>query len=268
MLIDWFTVVAQAINFLVLVWLLKRYLYGPILDAIDAREQRIARVLTEAEKEKGDAQKQRDEYNCRNQEFIEERKALMSQMEDELDARRSQLLEDAHQAAYAVSAKHHEALQREQKAFGEELARRAEEQVFSIARKALHDLADASLEERITTVFTRRVRDMNDSTKQELAEALAASSEPARVRSAFELPAEQQATIRQTLNDAFAADIPVSFEIAPNGIGGIELISSGRKVAWNIDEYLTLLQKSIAELSDSQKKRPDEATEVENESAS
>ena len=43
MLIDWFTVVAQVVNFLILVWLLKRFLYKPILDAIDAREKRIAK---------------------------------------------------------------------------------------------------------------------------------------------------------------------------------------------------------------------------------
>ena len=40
--IDWFTVVAQAINFLILVWLLKRFLYKPILHAIDEREKGIA----------------------------------------------------------------------------------------------------------------------------------------------------------------------------------------------------------------------------------
>ena len=47
MLIDWFTVGAQALNFLVLVWLLKRFLYQPILDAIDAREKRIAKELAD-----------------------------------------------------------------------------------------------------------------------------------------------------------------------------------------------------------------------------
>jgi F-type H+-transporting ATPase subunit b len=49
MIIDWFTVIAQAINFLVLVWVMKRFLYKPILDAIDAREKRIALALAEAE---------------------------------------------------------------------------------------------------------------------------------------------------------------------------------------------------------------------------
>ena len=48
MLIDWFTVGAQLLNFLILVWLLKRFLYKPILGAIDIRERRIAAELADA----------------------------------------------------------------------------------------------------------------------------------------------------------------------------------------------------------------------------
>ena len=49
MLIDWFTVAAQALNFLILVWLMKRFLYKPILNAIDAREKLIAKELADAD---------------------------------------------------------------------------------------------------------------------------------------------------------------------------------------------------------------------------
>ena len=52
MLIDWFTVGAQALNFLILVWLMKRFLYKPILHAIDEREKRIATELANADKKK------------------------------------------------------------------------------------------------------------------------------------------------------------------------------------------------------------------------
>ena len=48
MLIDWFTVGAQALNFLILVWLMKHFLYKPILNAIDAREKLIATELADA----------------------------------------------------------------------------------------------------------------------------------------------------------------------------------------------------------------------------
>ncbi len=55
MLIDWFTVVAQIVNFLILVWLLKRFLYKPILDALDAREKKIAKELADADLKKTEA---------------------------------------------------------------------------------------------------------------------------------------------------------------------------------------------------------------------
>lgn len=254
MLIDWFTVVAQAINFLILVWLLKRLLYQPILDAIDAREQRIAHELADAEATKAEALQQRAEFERKNQEFMKERESLVSQMKDEIIVQRKKLLDDAHQAADAVIAKRREALNREQQAFSDEIGRRAQDQVFAITRKALHDLADTRLEASITHAFIRRIRELDGKAKQELAEALATSSEPAPVRSAFELPAEQQDSIRQTLKETFAADIPVRFETAPDVIAGIELTTGGRKVAWSIDEYLRLLEKSIGQLASEQVK--------------
>lgn len=272
MLIDWFTVIAQAINFLILVWLLKRFLYKPILDAIDARELLIAESLAEANDKKRDAQKQRDEYKRKNQELDDERDGLVSKMKEEVSVKRQRLLDDAHQAADAVSAKRQEALQREQKAFANELARRVQEQVFSISRKVLRDLADTSLENRITKVFIDRVRELDGNTKQELAETLVGTSEPTRVRSAFELPGEQQAAIKQAINETFTADVPIRFEIMTDGIGGIELASSGRKVAWSIDEYLSLMQKSVTELTESEMdngvETEDGKTEIKSESAS
>ena len=77
MLIDWFTVIAQIVNFLILVWLLQRFLYRPILDAIDAREKRIAAALTEAEANKEEAQKERDAFQHQNEEFSRQRASLL-----------------------------------------------------------------------------------------------------------------------------------------------------------------------------------------------
>ena len=78
MLIDWFTVGAQALNFIVLVWLLKRFLYKPILNAIDAREKRIATELADADAKKAEAQRERDEFQHKNEAFDQQRAALLS----------------------------------------------------------------------------------------------------------------------------------------------------------------------------------------------
>ena len=265
MLIDWFTVIAQAVNFLVLVWLLKRFLYKPILDAIDAREKQIAETLSEAAETKQAAEMQRDEFEQKNQQLSDDRDTLVLEMKKEINVKREQLLDEAHQSAEAISAKRIESMQRAQKTLADEITRQTQDQVFVISRKTLRDLADTSLEERITQAFMRQLRDMNVNTKQELADALTKSSEPVRVRSAFDLPEAQQIAIRHAIKEISAADTPVHFEVAPNAIGGIELTSSGRKIAWSIDEYLTSLQQSISELTNADAKAVEVNTELESE---
>ena len=89
MLIDWFTVGAQAVNFLVLIWLMKRYLYKPILQAIDAREQRIAAELADADARKAEAKKERDEFEHKNETFAKQRAELLSKASDEAKTKAS-----------------------------------------------------------------------------------------------------------------------------------------------------------------------------------
>ena len=230
MLIDWFTVGAQVLNFLILVWLLKRFLYKPILHAIDAREKRIAAELADADAKKAEAQKERDEFQHKNEEFDRQRDDLLSKAQDEVKAERQRLLDEARQAADALRAKRQDALQREQQSLNDEITRRTREEVFAIARKTLTDLAGTSLEERMSDVFVRRLRELDGEAKESLAKALKTSADPALVRSAFDLPAEQRAAIQQALNETFSADIHVRFETAPNVISGIELTANGRRL--------------------------------------
>jgi len=248
MLIDWFTIVAQALNFLVLVWLMKRFLYKPILRAIDEREKRIATELANADKKKAEAQKESDEFNHKNKEFDDQRAALFSKATDEALAERKRLFDEARKAADDLSAKRLETLRNDARNLNQAISRRTMKEVFAIARKALTDLATTSLEERLGEVFTRRLREMDGQAKESLAVALKTASEPALVRSAFELPAAQCAAIQNALNETFSAEIHVRFETAPDLISGIELSANGQKVAWSIADYLASLEKGVDEL--------------------
>ena len=214
MLIDWFTVVAQVINFLILVWLLKRFLYRPILDAIDAREKRIAAELADADAKEAEAQKEREEFQQKNEAFDQQRDALMNKVTEEAKTERQRLLDEARQAADALSAKRQETLRNEAHNLNQAISRRAQQEVFAIARKALTDLAGTSLEERMGEVFIRRLRAAG-CTRQKQASPwpFRSASDPARVRSAFDLPAEQRAAIQNALNETFSADS----QTAPSG---------------------------------------------------
>ena len=254
MLIDWFTVAAQVINFLILVWLLKRFLYRPILDAIDAREERIAAELADADATRAEARKERDELQRRNAAFEQQRATLLSQATDEAKAERQRLLDEARQAADTLSAKRMQTLSNDSHQLNQAIRRRTQAEVFAIARKALTDLAAASLEERMAEVFIRRLRALDGRAKEGFAKALAGSSEPALVRSAFDLPAEQRAAVQAALNEAFSSEILVKFETAPALVSGIELSTNGQKLAWSIADYLAELEQGVTELLKTQAK--------------
>ena len=134
-------------------------------------------------------------------------------------------------------------MRNEQQNLHQALSRRTQQEVFAIARQALTDLAGTSLEERLGEVFTRRLREMDGEAKAGLAEALKTTSEPALVRSACDLPAEQREAIQNALNETFSADIHLRFQTAPDLIGGIELTTNGQKVAWSIADYLIVAGK-------------------------
>lgn len=254
MLIDWFTVGAEALNFLVLIWLMKRFLYKPILRAIDEREKRIAAELADADAKRTEAKKEQAEFQLKNEKFDREREALVGKARGEAKAEGERLIDAARKAADAASAKRDDALRSDCRALNEALTRRTQEVVFQIARKALGDLATTSLEGQLADVFTRRLRDMSGKTKELLAQALKTTSEPAVVRSAFELPAREQAVLKTALNETFSAEVRVRFEVAPRVISGIELSCGGQKVGWSIDDYLTSLEHGVAELLDTRAK--------------
>ena len=137
MLIDWFTVGAQTLNFLILVWLLKRFLYKPILDAIDGREKSIAKKLADANERRTEALKERDEFQKKNAAFDQQRAVLLSQATADVKAERQRLLDAARLSADALRTKRQEALKSEEQSLYEEIARRTREEVFAITRKAL-----------------------------------------------------------------------------------------------------------------------------------
>ena len=256
MLIDWFTVGAQALNFVILVWLMKHFLYKPILNAIDTREKRIATELADADAKKAEAQKDRDEFQHKNEEFDQQRAALLSQATSEAKAERQRLLEEARQAADALSAKRQETLRNDAQSLNQAISRRTQQEVFAIARKALTDLATTSLEERVGDVFIRRLREADGQAKAGLAAALKTASDPAIVRSAFDLPVEQRVAIQNAINETCSAEVNVQFETAPDLISGIELVTNGQKLAWSIADYVASLEKGLGELM-KEKDKPD-----------
>ncbi|TDV50281.1 ATP synthase F0 subcomplex B subunit [Pseudomonas graminis] len=247
MLIDWFTVGAQVVNFLILVWLMKRFLYQPVLSAIAAREQNISDELADAARTKAQAHQQQDAFEKKNQAFDEQRAALLSKAIDEANAERSRLLVEARKNAAQASSDQAKALIDETQRLHDDLVRLTQEQVYDISRRVLADLASVSLEQRACEVFIQRLRSLDDRAREALSTALKVASPqaPALLRSAFELPVAQQNAIQTAIDECFGQTIALEFQILPELVSGVALSVNGLKVAWSIADYLEAISTTL-----------------------
>jgi len=247
MKIDWFTVIAQILNFIVLVWLLKRFLYKPILKAIDERENKIAAQIKDAEGKDARAKKEQAEFAKKNETFNQEKKGLMDKAVSETNEEKEKLLEAARNEATVLRSKLENSLKEMQENLNRDIAQKTQQEVFAIARKTLADLASLSLEEQSATIFIRRLQDLKKEEKKQFTEAFKSGSDPILLQSAFDLPKKQQTDIQSAVNEILGAKTQFQFKTVPQIISGIELTSNRYKLAWSISEYLNSLQKDISE---------------------
>lgn len=247
MIIDWFTILAQSLNFLILVWLMKHFLYKPILDAIDARETKIAETIAEAAKKKVDAEKEGGEFKRKNEEFNQQREALLNKAIGEAETERERLLELARADAKALSLKQKEALKNEKLNLDQTIIHRTQQEVFAITRKVLTDLSGITLEERMIDVFIQKLQGISEGEKKEMTIA-SNDSTPIILRTTFELSQVLQSSLESAIKSKFGNKIQIQFETSKDLISGIELNTNGIKLAWSIEDYLKSLEKRLDEI--------------------
>lgn len=256
--IDWFTFIAQVLNFLLLVWLMKRFLYKPILAAIDEREQRIASQLQEAQKGISDAQVEREKFERLHSELEQQQQALLDKAVAEAKAERQRML-DAARAEYSdLRTRLQKSMREEQASLSQEIASHTQAEVFAVARQVLGDLAGTTLEEQMANIFIGRLREMKADAREQLSALLRTPGRAVTVRSAFPLPKALQEPIAAVVNDISGQAVPLTFLADPDQAAGIELLTDGYKLAWSIADYLGGLEKKIATLVAS--KEPPEKT--------
>jgi F-type H+-transporting ATPase subunit b len=248
MLIDWFTVAAQAVNFLILIWLLKRFLYKPVLAAIDEREKRIAAQLQDAEKKKAEALKEQADFAHKNEELEHQRSALLLDATNAAKTERDKLFQAARQDSDDLRAKLEKAVEEGMEGLNQKLSTLAQDQIFSIARKTLSDLAGASLEERTTDLFIRRLHELKDPERSAFKASAQAPSPPALIRSAFDLAPAQKTAIEEAVRPLLPEGTSIAYETKPALISGIELTVNGQKIAWTIAGYLASLHDAVEKL--------------------
>ncbi len=251
MLFDWFTIVAQILNFLILMWLLKRFLYKPVLDAIDAREQRISTLLKETKASQEEAAEQQSTLTQKNAAFETEKTVLFEDVKSKAAAQQKQLLDRAAKDVATQRGQWLQALKNEQHALDQAINQRTRLEVLNVARRALTELSDSELEMQIVKVFMQRLETMTPKEREQFKQTVEGSHNEVIVRSAFDFSDEQKMFLKEAIQRTLGAQTSLKFMIDTDLIGGIELVGNGHKLSWNIAAYLSDLDASIQSLIDS-----------------
>lgn len=249
MLIDPFVVFAQIINFLILVALLKRFLYKPITQAMEARSQRIERQLAAAAIKEKDAEKEKELYLQKQQELQAQKQEWLERAKQEVEQERERLRQQARAEINLARAQWYESFDRERQKFAGELRDRLSKQVALTARKALLDLANANLEAQIIETFIARLDDFDEfQTETILATQSSNLERVISIRSSFVIQDEQRARLIAAIRERITTNAEVQFETVEDFICGIELRYGGYKISWNLEHYLTELEASTAKV--------------------
>ena len=247
MQIDWFTLLAQIVNFLILLYLLKRFLYGPIIGTMDKREQGIAARLHEAEEKRREAEKEQARYRRQRRELAERRDEALTAVRDEIETRRKEMLAEVQEEVAQKKQDWHAALLREQDTFLQELRLQLGREAGEIAYRALRDMAGVQMERRMADLFVVRLRELDAETRERISESIRKANGKVLVHSAFELPTEVQQIVTDGIREHAAAGdrLHIQFEMAPELISGIEMWVHGHQVSWTMKAYLAGLDAQI-----------------------
>ena len=245
MQINWFTVIAQIVNFIILVWLLKRYLYKPILNAIDEREKKIVAQIADADAKKAEAIKEQGAFKQKNEKFEQEKKAMMDKAVAETNTQREKLLEAARNDANALRTTQEKAINYKKQELNDEIAQKTQTGVLAISRKVLADLASVGLEEQMAGIFIKKLSGLNEEGKKQFDNAFKSAQGAVIVKSAMAFTEKEKLDIKNAINEVIGAAPQCQFIVAPELISGIELTSNGYKLAWSVAAYLGSFEKSI-----------------------
>ena len=252
MLIDWFTVAAQIVNFLILIALLKYFLYDRIVRAMDEREKKVSSRLEDAGKKKQEAEEKAKSNLEKEQEIEEQREEMLLQAKQDAEERRKELTQQARKEVEVLRSRWVESVQKERESFVSELRKMAADQVYSVVRKVLKDMADSSLEQSVIEVFLKKIRNMEKQEQKETARVVKKGDGRMLIRSAFEISISSQRKITQILHEHIDDSMEINYETAPSMILGIELKTRGYKIAWNIQEYIGILEEKATEAMERQ----------------
>ncbi|MHC4878045.1 MAG: F0F1 ATP synthase subunit delta [Planctomycetota bacterium] len=243
MQIDWFTFFAQIINFLILLALLKRFLYRPILQTIADRETEIAARFEQAQQQQDAASKAQREFDSKTEELTHARQKLLAEAAHEAEAWKAERLAEAKSEVDTFRSDWFMTLEREREQLRDNVLSEYRRHALSLAEGIIGCLTDADGQQAMVSAFIRQLKTAPAESHATLKDA---QSEPIVVRTAFPLSTDQQNQLRAALSDVGCRAEALQFRMDESLICGIEVRTPDHELSWNARESLDFMMTGFS----------------------
>lgn len=208
---DWTTFILEIINFLILVWILKRFLYHPILDVIAQRRAGIEKMMADAKRIETEAIAIKQHNESRLAEWANEKEVAQANLLEELAAEREHKMAMLETQIAEQRERNSVLDERRQRDFKRSAEERGVAQGAAFSAKLLERVAGAELEETLYSMLLEDLRKLRTEDRHALTEAAALPGLQVRVQSAFALDEKKRAGLTRVLLEVAGKSLPIEF---------------------------------------------------------
>ena len=236
--LSWSTFVLEIINFLVLVWILKRFLYKPVLEVIAKRRATIEETRAEAEALHADAEKLQQQYQSRLADWDKERQKARDDLNQQLETERARKMADMQTNLQQEKEKARIAEQRRQVDALHKTEATALMQAAKFATRLLEKSAGPETEGRLVDLVIDELSQLPPDRVEAIRNSFERSPEDIEVVSAFPLSDDHRARLEQAMIKLSGTKIPLRFEQKEELLAGVRITAGAWVLSANLRDEL------------------------------
>lgn len=244
--LSWSTFVLEIINFLVLVWILKRFLYKPVLETIARRKAGIEKTRHDAEALRAEAEKLQEQYQGRLADWSKERQEAREALAREIEIERTKKLADMQSDLEQEMEKTRVAETRRQADALHKVEETALLQAAQFATRLLKQGAGPETEARLVDLVIDELNNLPAERLTAIRNSYEAIPRKIEVVSAFALTGGHRKRLEQALAKLAGPEIPLQFEQNKELLAGVRITVG----AWVLGANLRDELRGLAELAD------------------
>jgi len=244
--IDWVTFVAQIVNLFVLIWLLKRFLYRPILDIIDKRQAEINARIQSAQEAQEQAEKEKASWKKEKAHFDDMRQKRLNDLALEEQDLHKQVSIDIYKLEQEKRIQLQQELNTEILAIQDEIRSIVANQFVTFSGKLLQELTQNTPFNCVVQTITNKINRLDKKQKSELNKNLLKQN-VIHINSSNTLTKKQQQELLKMLKSVCPINTKtkIFWNVDPDLILGLEIYIGNCLLEWNLKNYLNELNDHI-----------------------